>query len=86
MTLQLPIDLENFITERVRAGEYASAQDVVCAALQLLKMRTTTHVDGDFEPGEWDRLLEEAEVSNAMILDQAVARWRAERESPKSGR
>ena len=82
MTLRLPVDMEKFIEDRVKAGEYASAQEVICAGLLLLKMKAATGVAADdFQPGEWDRLLEEAEGGPAMTLDELISRRRAERAS-----
>ncbi len=72
-----------FIEKRMLAGDYASAQDVVCAGLRLLKARGEQHSD-DFLPGEWDRLLAEAEGGEAMPLDDAIAKRRAERGSIRS--
>jgi len=53
MTLQLPGDMVKFIEDRVKAGEYASAQEVVCAGLRLLKSRAASDDKDDFQPGEW---------------------------------
>jgi putative addiction module CopG family antidote len=85
MTLKLPSDIEKFIEDQVKSGDYASAQDVVCAGLQLLRMRRAKSAD-DFQPGEWDRLLSEAEGAGSMPLDEVIAKRRAERASAKAGR
>jgi putative addiction module CopG family antidote len=37
--IQLPADLQAFAEERVRAGEYASVDEVASAALRLLRRR-----------------------------------------------
>ncbi|HZK81272.1 MAG TPA: type II toxin-antitoxin system ParD family antitoxin [Humisphaera sp.] len=84
MTLKLPGDIEKFIDEQVKSGEYASAQDVVCAGLRLLKTRAVSGPADDFHPGEWDRLLAEAETTDAMTLDDVIAKRRAERASAKA--
>jgi len=86
MTLQLPGDMVKFIEDRVKAGEYASAQEVVCAGLRLLKSRAASEDKDDFQAGEWDRLLEEAEAGDAMTLDQAIEKRRMERANARSGR
>jgi putative addiction module CopG family antidote len=86
MTLQLPGDMVKFIEDRVKAGEYASAQEVVCAGLRLLKMQASPGVHNDFQPGEWDKLLQEAEGGTAMTLDETIAKRRAERANARGGR
>jgi putative addiction module CopG family antidote len=86
MTLQLPGDMSKFIEDRVKAGEYASAQEVICAGLRLLKMQSASDGHDDFQPGEWDRMLEEAEAGDAMSLDQVIAKRRAERARARAGR
>jgi putative addiction module CopG family antidote len=79
MTLKLPPDVEQFIEDRVRSGEFASAQEVVRAGLRLLKARSEYGCKDDFQAGEWDRLLAEAENGKDMSFDEAVARRRADR-------
>ena len=85
MTLKLPGDIEKFVDEQVKSGEYASAQEVVCAGLRLLKSRAVSGTADDFEPGEWDRLLAEAESSDTMTLDDVIAKRQAERASARAG-
>jgi Arc/MetJ-type ribon-helix-helix transcriptional regulator len=85
MTLKLPGDIERFIDDQIKSGQYASAQEVVCAGLRLLGMGAGASAGGDFKPGEWDRLLAEAETTEAMSLDEVIAKRRAERASSKAG-
>jgi Arc/MetJ-type ribon-helix-helix transcriptional regulator len=86
MTLQLTGDVEKFIDDQVKAGEYSSAQEVVFAGLRLLKQQTTAGGGGDFQPGEWDRLLVDAEGTGSMTLEELIARRRAERAAARAGR
>jgi putative addiction module CopG family antidote len=37
MSLHLPDDLERFVNEKVRSGRFASAQEAICEAIQLLR-------------------------------------------------
>jgi antitoxin ParD1/3/4 len=38
-TVSLPVDFEKFILEQVRSGRYATASEVIRAALRLLEER-----------------------------------------------
>ena len=60
MKLELKPGVQKQIDERVKSGRYASAEDVVAAALVTLDQQERS---GDFEAGELDRLLEEGERS-----------------------
>ena len=60
MNLSLDADLQQLIDERVKSGKYATAEDVVAAALRTLEQQERF---GDFEPGELDELLAEGERS-----------------------
>jgi Arc/MetJ-type ribon-helix-helix transcriptional regulator len=62
MKLLLKPDVQKRIEERVKSGRYASAEDVVSAAILTLDQQERF---GDFAPGELDRLLEEGERSIA---------------------
>ena len=62
MELSLNSDMQKLIDERVKVGKYASAEDVVTAALLTLDQQERF---GDFEPGELDGLLAEGEKSIA---------------------
>jgi antitoxin ParD1/3/4 len=81
MKLELTPEIQRHIDERVKSGRYATAEDVVAAALLTLDQQERF---GDFKPGELDRLLEEGERSIAEhgLLDgdeafkQRQARWR----------
>ncbi len=86
MTFKLPSEMESFIEEKVKTGEYRSAQEVVCAGLMLLKSKTASESADDFQPGEWDRLLADAEGTESMSLDDAIARRSAARARAKAGR
>ena len=70
MNLTLRREDEQFIQDQVKAGRFASAEDVVGAALERLR-----HDDlGDFEPGELEELIAEGEADirrgDVMTLDE----------------
>jgi Arc/MetJ-type ribon-helix-helix transcriptional regulator len=52
--------VQELIDQRVKSGEYASAEDVVAAAIMTLEQQKRF---GDFEAGELDHLLAEGERS-----------------------
>ena len=60
MNLALTPDMQKLIDERVKAGKYATPEDVVAAALITLDQQERF---GDFAPGELDDLLREGEQS-----------------------
>ena len=60
MNLSLDPKLQKIIEERVKSGQYASAEDVVAAALLTLDQQERF---GDFGPKELDELLAEGERS-----------------------
>ena len=60
MELSLKPELRKFIEDKVRAGDYGSAEEVVEAGLAALRQHEGF---GDFEAGEMDGLLEEGERS-----------------------
>jgi len=60
MNLALTPDMQKLIDERVKAGKYATPEDVVAAALVTLDQQERF---GDFAPGELDDLLREGEQS-----------------------
>lgn len=62
-------ETRQMIEDRMKRGGYASADDAVRAALNSLAERET---EGDFEPGEWDRLLEEGENSGPPLDGEQV--------------
>jgi putative addiction module CopG family antidote len=81
MKLSLNREAEQLITERINSGKYATAEDVVTAALFALK-----HEEGfgGFAPGELDSLIEEGEGSGpAMTGETFLAQWRALRSAAK---
>jgi putative addiction module CopG family antidote len=86
MTLQLPGDIERLIEDRVKSGEYATAQDVVRAGLRLLESHSKRGAQVDFQPGEWNQLLQEAEGGDEMTLDEVIEKRRAERASSRTAR
>ena len=69
MSMSLSPDTQRIIEARMRAGGYATADDVVRAGLASLEERQNL---GDFEPGELDRLLEEGEKSGSPLDGEQV--------------
>lgn len=66
MNLSLDPKLQKLIDERVKSGQYASAEDVVAAALLTLDQQERF---GGFAAGELDTLLAEGEQS---IVDEGT--------------
>ena len=60
MELSLPAKFRKLIEDRVRAGKYATPEDVVKAALTTLDQNDRF---GEFAPGELDHLIAEGERS-----------------------
>jgi antitoxin ParD1/3/4 len=60
MNLSLDPELQKLIDERVKSGRYATAEDVVAAALLTLDQQEWF---GDFAAGELDGLLAQGEQS-----------------------
>lgn len=78
MELALNTDAQRIIDQNVRSGRYESPEAVVHAALASFAVST-----GEFEAGEWDRLLAEGELSieqgGTLDGDAALADRRARR-------
>ena len=71
---------KELIEQRMRTGAYTSPDDVILAALESLEQQETF---GEFESGEWDRLLAEGEASGAPLDgEQTFAELRASRSHP----
>lgn len=84
MMLSLGVDTQKLIDERVRSGKYATAEEVVTAALHALEQ--DEHAAGEFGPGEWDALLEEGEASGPSLEGNTVlAELRALRRARSRG-
>jgi Arc/MetJ-type ribon-helix-helix transcriptional regulator len=64
MKLTLPSQTRKLIEQRVRSGKYATAEQVVVAAVSQLDQQEQL---GDFEPGELDRLLAIGEKSGRPL-------------------
>jgi Arc/MetJ-type ribon-helix-helix transcriptional regulator len=60
MQLSLKPRVQKLIEKRLKSRKYASAEDVVTAALLSLEQQEQF---GDFEPGELDKLVAEGERS-----------------------
>jgi Arc/MetJ-type ribon-helix-helix transcriptional regulator len=60
MHLSLNPDIQKQIDDRVKSGQYATAEEVVAAAIMTLDGQERF---GDFQTGELDKLLAEGEHS-----------------------
>jgi Arc/MetJ-type ribon-helix-helix transcriptional regulator len=69
MRISLSPETERLIEERMKRGGHPTADDVVRAGLALLEQQAA---EGDFEPGEWDRLIAEAEASGEPLDREKV--------------
>lgn len=85
MQLSLSPNLQNLIQERVTSGRYASAEDVVTAAIMALDQQE--HL-GEFDPGELEKLLQAGERSidqeGTINGEEAMAMRRARRAKPRN--
>jgi putative addiction module CopG family antidote len=68
MRLSLPRQIQQLIDERVKSGSYASAEDVISAAVTTLDQNEKF---GSFSAGELDELLAEGEkdIERGDVLD-----------------
>jgi putative addiction module CopG family antidote len=75
MRIALSPETERLIEEYMKRGGYATADDVIRAGLEVLDQQATA---GDFEDGEWDALIAEAEQSGEPLDgEQVLAELRA---------
>lgn len=88
MTVTLNEKTSRFIEDKVREGEYASAEHIIEAALAMLQLQERQV--GDFAPGELAALIAEGEADIAAgrvhdgeevfrELDEMIAHLRRER-------
>jgi Arc/MetJ-type ribon-helix-helix transcriptional regulator len=85
MNLTLSADLRQLIDERVKAGKYATPEDVVAAAMLSLDQQEQF---GDFAPGELDELLAEGErsiESDGTLVGQKAYQERRQRRARARG-
>lgn len=85
MQLSLPLDIQRQIEERVRSGQYRSAEDVVTAAVSTLAQQEAY---GEFEAGELDAILgvgEEALTRGQVISGAEVAAELSRRHQARRG-
>jgi antitoxin ParD1/3/4 len=67
--LSLTAEAQKLIEQRMKSGKYGSAEEVVTAALHALE--SDEHA-GDFEPGDWDKLLAEGQQSGPPLDGDSV--------------
>ena len=77
MNITLKPELQRFIEEQVRTGQFGTPEDVIEAGLGRLRADDF----GDFQPGEMDRLIGGAEAQFARgeghALDEVRRHFRA---------
>ena len=78
--MRLSDEITRMITRRTRSGEYASAEDVVRAALAALDQQESF---GDFEEGELDRLLALGERGRTTPAAEVFAEIRSSGKSTR---
>ncbi len=84
MELRLAPEAKKIIEDRVKAGKYANAEEVVTVALHGL---CQAELFGNFAPGELDTLLKEAENSGPPIpFETYMSEFEALREKFIAGR
>jgi Arc/MetJ-type ribon-helix-helix transcriptional regulator len=73
MNMSLKPEMQRIIDERLRSGQFESAEQVLEAGLIVLRQQDDS---GDFDRGELDRLLEEGErsVEKDGVIAQAMLR------------
>jgi Arc/MetJ-type ribon-helix-helix transcriptional regulator len=57
MVIELPQDLEKFVSEQVTSGRFASADEAIAEAVRLLRLQPTLSVGGVDTPEDVDRRL-----------------------------
>ena len=80
MSQFLSAETQRLIDERMKRGGYATADDVVAAALASLDQHERF---GDFDPGELNRLLGEGEASGDFLDGAAALAARRRRRAAK---
>ncbi len=72
MNVPIRDDLQSFIDEQIRSGQYANPEDVIRAGLIALKQHESF---GDFAPGELEDLITEGErsIKESGTLDGEAA-------------
>ena len=72
MQISLPAEIQKQIDERVKSGQYRSADEVIATAVSALVQQETL---GDFSAGELDALLVEAEeaIEKGEVMDGDAA-------------
>lgn len=85
MNVTLRPDLQEFVAQKLRSGQYATMEELVQAGLAALKQQETF---GDFAPGQLDALLADGEkslrASEPLDPDSALAARRARRSSHRN--
>jgi putative addiction module CopG family antidote len=82
MNVSLPIRLEDFVRRKVAAGEFQSADDVVCQALRLLQDQEAWKVDASPKIDEgW----EEAKAGQLRTPEEVRHSLAARKETWKQG-
>jgi Arc/MetJ-type ribon-helix-helix transcriptional regulator len=72
MNISLKPELQRYIEEQVRTGQFATPEDVIEAGLGRLRADDF----GDFQPGEMEKLIEAAEAEFARGEGHTLAEVR----------
>jgi putative addiction module CopG family antidote len=87
MNVTLKSKARQFVEQKVRSGQYASAEQVVEAGLAALRQQEAF---GDFKPGELDQLIEEGERSSTnertYRADEVFAELRKKSQQRRAGK
>jgi putative addiction module CopG family antidote len=86
MNVSLPTTLEDFVRRKVAAGEFESADEVVCEGLRLLQDReawradASRKIDDGWEEAKAGQLRTPQEVRHALAVRKEV--WKQAHNSP----
>lgn len=72
MKLSLPHEIEKLIQDRVKSGQYHTAEEVVAAAVSTLAQQDAL---GDFGVGELNAILAQGDraIARGEVMDEDVA-------------
>ena len=85
MNVSLPMTLEDFVRRKVAAGEFQSADEVVCQALRMLqdqelwKADARRKIDDGWEEAKTGQLRTSEEVRQSLALRKET--WKLEHSS-----
>jgi putative addiction module CopG family antidote len=78
MNVNLPLSLEEFVRQRVAAGEFASPDDVVCKGLRLLQEHENWKTEArDKIAAGWEQAKSGQLLTSEQVLEDLTARKQA---------